>query len=86
MSRVSLVRTRHGLHAVALAAPHRQMTGLAPGQSIDLPLPPLALGRRVVYQRIQRNAYILFGSGNYRMRADGACVRVMRLWGKKHAV
>ena len=62
-------------------SPVRHISDLAPGQSIDLPLPPLALGRRVAYQRIQRDAYALFGAGNYRMRAAGPSVRVMRLWG-----
>lgn len=52
---------------------------LHPGQSIDLPLPPIALGRRVAYQRIQRDAHTLFGAGNYQMRAAGCRVTITRM-------
>lgn len=49
------------------------------GEAIDLPLPSISLGRRIAYQRIQRDAHILFGPGNYTMRADGSLVRITRI-------
>jgi len=52
------------------------LSDLQPGQSITLPLPAVYLGRRVAYQRIQRDAHSLFGAGNYRMSAAGPSVTV----------
>ncbi len=54
---------------------------LLPEESIDLPLPAVALGRRSAYQRIQTQAWKIFGARNYKLRADGNRLNVTRLGG-----
>lgn len=55
------------------------LENLAPGEVAEIPLPVLTMGRRAAYQRIQRDAYAMFGAGGYKMRAAGCMVRVLCL-------
>lgn len=60
------------------AAEGTSIDALRPGETIEIPLPGIPLGRRTAYQRVNHIAHALFGPGTYTLKTVGNKLEVTR--------